>query len=60
MNPQQLTNEQFALWMATQVTHQKLIDTADYLYDWLESKKPKQAEIKYYDSEGNDIFKPKL
>ncbi len=48
MNPQQLTNEQFALWMASQVTHQKLTDTANYLYDWLESKKqkPKLPEIK--------------
>ena len=44
----QMSNEQFALWMANQVSHSKLTNTADFLYDWLESKKPKQTEMKYY------------
>lgn len=48
MNPQQLTNEQFALWMSAQVGNSDLINNADALYKWLESKKqkPKLPEIK--------------
>ena len=44
----QMSNEQFALWMANQVSHSKLTNTADFLYNWLESKKPKQVGSKYY------------
>lgn len=41
MNPQQLTNEQFALWMSAQVGNADLINNAEALYNWLESKKKK-------------------
>ena len=48
MNPQQLTNEQFALWLSSQVGNADLINNAEALYKWLESKKqkPKLPEIK--------------
>jgi hypothetical protein len=46
MNPQQLTNEQFALWLSSQVGNADLINNAEALYKWLESKKQKQTEIK--------------
>ena len=43
-----MTNEQFALWIATQMTHSNLFKTGDAVYKWLESKKPQQAELKHY------------
>lgn len=53
MNPQQLTNEQFALWMSAQVGNADLINNADALYKWLESKKQntKLPEIKNLNTE---------
>ena len=49
MMPQiQMTNEQFALWIATQMIHSNLFETGDAVYKWLESKKPQQAELKHY------------
>ena len=44
----QMTNEQFALWIATQMIHSNLFETGDAVYKWLESKKPQQAELKHY------------
>jgi hypothetical protein len=47
---QPMTNEQFALWIAStkySISHD-VIKIADRYYEWLESKKPKQAEIKHY------------
>ena len=43
-----MTNEQFALWIATQMIHSNLFETGDAVYKWLESKKPQQAELKHY------------
>ena len=34
-----MTNEQFALWIATQTTHSNLFKTGDAVYKWLESKR---------------------
>ena len=46
----QMTNEQFALWIASakHSTTSDIIKIADKYYEWLESKKPKSAEIKHY------------
>ena len=44
----QMTNEQFALWIATQMIHSNLFEIGDAVYKWLESKKPQQAELKHY------------
>ena len=41
MAPQVMTNEQFALWIATQMIHVNLFETGDVVYDWLESKRKK-------------------
>jgi hypothetical protein len=45
-----MTNEQFALWIASakHSTTSDIIKIADKYYEWLESKKPKSAEIKHY------------
>jgi hypothetical protein len=34
-----MTNEQFALWIATQMIHSNLFETGDAVYKWLESKR---------------------
>jgi hypothetical protein len=46
----QMNNEQFALWIASiKFTHSNdVIRIADKYYEWLESKKPQQAELKHY------------
>lgn len=44
----QMNNEQFALWIALQMIHSNLFEKADAVYEWLESKKPQQAELKHY------------
>ncbi len=46
----QMNNEQFALWIASiKFTNSSdVVRIADKYYEWLESKKPKQAEIKHY------------
>jgi Arc/MetJ-type ribon-helix-helix transcriptional regulator len=46
----QMTNEQFALWIAsTKYSNSSdVIRIADKYYEWLESKKPQQAELKHY------------
>ena len=41
MAPQVMTNEQFALWIATQMIHANLFETGDAVYEWLESKRKK-------------------
>ena len=38
MKQQTMTNEQFALWIATQMIHSNIFETADRVYEWLESK----------------------
>ena len=39
MIPQiQMTNEQFALWIATKMIHSNLFEKADQVYEWLENK----------------------
>ena len=45
-----MSNEQFALWIASvkYSVSRDVISIADKYYEWLESKKPKQAEIKHY------------
>ena len=45
-----MSNEQFALWIASAKysISRDVISIADKYYEWLESKKPKQAEIKHY------------
>ena len=45
-----MNNEQFALWIASvkYSVSRDVISIADKYYEWLESKKPKQAEIKHY------------
>jgi hypothetical protein len=46
----QMTNEQFALWIAStkySISYD-VIKIADKYYEWLESKKPQQAELKHY------------
>jgi len=51
MNQQQpMTNEQFALWIASAKysVSRDVINIADKYYEWLESKKPQQAELKHY------------
>jgi hypothetical protein len=46
----QMNNEQFALWIASiKFTNSSdVIRIADKYYEWLESKKPQQAELKHY------------
>ena len=46
----QMTNEQFALWIASAKysVSRDVINIADRYYEWLESKKPQQAELKHY------------
>ena len=42
MIPQiQMTNEQFALWIAMQMIHSNVFEKADAVYEWLESKQKK-------------------
>lgn len=41
MNPQQLTNEQFALWISVQFVNADYISNAESFYNWLESKQKK-------------------
>ena len=47
---QPMTNEQIALRIASEKfsVPSDVIMIADRYYEWLESKKPKQAEIKHY------------
>ena len=42
-----MTNEQFALWIATQMIHSNLFETGDAVYEWLENKRS---------NSGYDIF----
>jgi len=46
----QMNNEQFALWIASiKFTNSSdVIRIADKYYEWLEGKKPQQAELKHY------------
>jgi hypothetical protein len=50
MEPQTMTNEQFALWIASAKysISRDVISIAEAYYEWLESKKPQQAELKHY------------
>jgi hypothetical protein len=51
MNQQQpMSNEQFALRIASEkfTNSSDVIRIADRYYEWLESKKPQQAELKHY------------
>ena len=50
MNQQPMTNEQIALRIASEKFSipSDVIRVADRYYEWLESKKPKSAEIKHY------------
>ena len=45
-----MTNEQFALQLVSEKfsTPSDVLKIAERYYEWLESKKPKQAEIKHY------------
>jgi hypothetical protein len=47
---QPMTNEQFALYIASSKfsLSRDVVNVAEIYYEWLESKKPKQAEIKHY------------
>ena len=46
----QMTNEQFALWIASAKysLSRDVVNIAGIYYEWLESKKPQQAELKHY------------
>jgi hypothetical protein len=35
----QMSNEQFALWIALQMIHSNVFETGDTVYEWLESKR---------------------
>lgn len=50
MSPLTMTNEQFALRIATEKysIQSDVIKIADRYYEWLESKKLQQAELKHY------------
>ena len=50
MNHPPMSNEQFALYIASvkYSTTSDVIKIAERYYEWLESKKPKQAELKHY------------
>lgn len=50
MNQPTMTNEQFALWIAIKMERhvKSYTEMAEEYYEWLESKKLKQGEIKYY------------
>ena len=51
MTAANMTNEQFALWIASQHARSfEVIEFADRYYKWLEDKKPKQAPIRYYNN----------
>lgn len=52
-----MTNEQFALWIATQMIHSNLFEKADQVYEWLENKKPQQAELRHYINDGGTLSK---
>jgi hypothetical protein len=45
-----MTNEQFALWIASAKysLSRDVVNIAGIYYEWLESKKPQQAELKHY------------
>lgn len=53
MNPQQMTNEQFSIWITTQIIHSDLFEKADQIYEWLENKQPKGKLNFYVDGKEN-------
>lgn len=70
MIPQGMTNEQFALWIAVKIPSHTLetFEVAGRLYDWLEKKQEEKQEkiesnrapLKYYNSKGEEMFRPSI
>ena len=56
MEPQTMTNEQFALWIATQMIHSNLFETADAVYEWLENKRS-NSEYDIFEAMGEKKIK---